>query len=55
MSPSGGWAKPDLKVRFPFKLHIDRGVPDAPGRVVARPDYGTSSPFAPKTGNNSAR
>ncbi|MFJ9020984.1 hypothetical protein ACIRPU_13510 [Streptomyces sp. NPDC102259] len=48
------WAKPDLKVKFPFRLHIDRLVPDATGRVVARPDYGTSFPFDPKSRNNTA-
>ncbi|MFD9005337.1 hypothetical protein ACFV0T_31045 [Streptomyces sp. NPDC059582] len=49
------WAKPDLKVRFPFQLHVDRVVPDATGRVVARPDYGTSFAFDPKSRNNSAK
>jgi hypothetical protein len=49
------WAKPDLKVSFPFQLRIDRVVPDATGRVVARPDYGTSFAFDPKSKNNSAK
>ncbi|MGZ0200528.1 hypothetical protein ACNFR7_10120 [Streptomyces sp. RM1] len=48
------WAKPDLRVGFPFQLRIDRVVPDATGRVVARPDYGTSFAFDPDTENNSA-
>ncbi|MFH9403800.1 hypothetical protein ACH4JS_29190 [Streptomyces sp. NPDC017638] len=48
------WTKPDLDVSFPFRLRIDRVVPDATGRVVARPDYGTSFAFDPDTGNNSA-
>ncbi|TWV53619.1 hypothetical protein FRZ03_09380 [Streptomyces misionensis] len=47
-------AKPDLRVDFPFRLRIDRVVPDATGRVVARPDYGTSFAFDPDTRNNSA-
>ncbi|MET8612465.1 hypothetical protein [Streptomyces misionensis] len=49
------WAKPDLRVGFPFQLRIDRVVPDATGRVVARPDYGTSFAFDPDTENNSAK
>ncbi|MGV9358735.1 hypothetical protein [Streptomyces misionensis] len=48
------WAKPDLRVGFPFQLRIDRVVPDATGRVVARPDYGTAFAFDPDTKNNSA-
>ncbi len=48
------WAKPDLRVGFPFQLRIDRVVPDATGRVVARPDYGTAFAFDPDTENNSA-
>ncbi|WP_392667982.1 hypothetical protein [Streptomyces sp. LN785] len=48
------WAKQDLKVRFPFKLRIDRVVPDATGRVVARPESGTSFAFDPHSKNNSA-
>ncbi|MFI9424348.1 hypothetical protein ACIG54_12400 [Streptomyces achromogenes] len=47
------WAKPDLDVSFPFQLRVDRVVPDATGRVVARPDYGTSFAFDPDSGNNS--
>ena len=50
-----GWAEPDRKVRFSLKPHIDRVVPDATGRVVARPDYGTPFPFDPKTKNNAAK
>ncbi|GGZ14578.1 hypothetical protein GCM10010300_68370 [Streptomyces olivaceoviridis] len=48
------WAKPDLKVGFPFRLRVDRVVPDATGRVVARPDSGTSFAFDPNGKNNSA-
>ncbi|MEU3527955.1 hypothetical protein AB0E62_29510 [Streptomyces sp. NPDC038707] len=48
------WAKPDLDVSFPFQLRVDRVVPDATGRVVARPEYGTSFAFDPDSGNNSA-
>ncbi|MFF7095576.1 hypothetical protein ACFY9A_24740 [Streptomyces rubradiris] len=48
------WAKPGLDVGFPFQLRVDRVVPDATGRVVARPDYGTSFAFDPDSGNNSA-
>ncbi|MEU7408962.1 hypothetical protein AB0B40_06480 [Streptomyces sp. NPDC042638] len=48
------WAKPDLKVSFPFRLRIDRVVPDATGHVTARPDFGTSFTFDPRTKNNSA-
>jgi hypothetical protein len=48
------WAKPDMPVSFPFQLHIDRVVPDATGRVVARPEWGTSFPFDPNSENNSA-
>ncbi|GHI52393.1 CARDB domain-containing protein [Streptomyces rubradiris] len=47
------WAKPGLDVSFPFQLRVDRVVPDATGRVVARPDYGTSFAFDPDSGNNS--
>jgi hypothetical protein len=49
------WAKPDLKVDFPFQLRIDRVVPDATGRVAARPSYGTSFTFDPNPKNNSAK
>ncbi|MFI0967275.1 hypothetical protein ACH4S8_38700 [Streptomyces sp. NPDC021080] len=49
------WIEPGLKVRFPFRLHIDRVVPDATGHVIARPRYGgTSFPFDPNSRNNSA-
>lgn len=47
-------AKPDLDVLFPFRLRIDRVVPDAAGRVVARPYYGAALAFDPDTTNNSA-
>ncbi|MFD8913526.1 hypothetical protein [Streptomyces sp. NPDC059575] len=47
-------AKPDAEASFPFRLRIDRVVPDATGRVVARPSYGTSFAFDPDTENNSA-
>jgi hypothetical protein len=49
------WVKPDLEVSFPFKLRIDRVVPGATGRVVARPGYGTSFSFDPNSKNNSAK
>ncbi|GAB1337830.1 hypothetical protein ACE1SV_44200 [Streptomyces sp. E-15] len=49
------WAKPDLKASFPFQLRIDRVVPDATGTITARPDYGTTFPFDPNTGNNTAK
>jgi hypothetical protein len=48
------WAKPDLTVAFPFQLRVDRVVPDAAGEVVARPDYGTTFPFDPVPGNETA-
>jgi hypothetical protein len=49
------WTTPDLDVSFPFALRIDRVVPDATGRVVAR-SYSGGSPLAfdPDTTNNSA-
>ncbi|MGW1038667.1 hypothetical protein [Streptomyces sp. NPDC002547] len=49
------WAKPDLKVSFPFQLRIDRVVPDATGRVVVHPHSDTSSTFDPNSKNNSAK
>ncbi|MFI0191142.1 hypothetical protein ACH4PW_26785 [Streptomyces sp. NPDC017082] len=49
------WAKPDLTAGFPFRLRIDRIVPDATGRVVARPEFGTSFAFDPDSGNNTAQ
>ncbi|MFJ6833290.1 hypothetical protein [Streptomyces sp. NPDC091209] len=49
------WTTPDLDVSFPFELRIDRVVPDATGRVVARPySGGASLSFDPDTTNNSA-
>ncbi|MET7288428.1 hypothetical protein [Streptomyces sp. NPDC005573] len=48
------WASPDAKADFPFRLRVDRVVPDAKGRVVARPDYGTSFAFDPDSDNDSA-
>ncbi|MFD5792380.1 hypothetical protein ACFWIO_02400 [Streptomyces diastatochromogenes] len=49
------WAKPDLKVSFPFQLRIDRVVPDATGHVVVHPHSDTSSTFDPNSKNNSAK
>ncbi|MFE9878087.1 hypothetical protein [Streptomyces sp. NPDC005784] len=50
------WATPDLEISFPFQLRIDRVVPDATGRVVARPGPGgTYFAFDPDTTNNSAK
>ncbi|MET8561747.1 hypothetical protein ABZV75_14500 [Streptomyces flaveolus] len=49
------WAEPDPKVGFPFRLRLDRVVPDATGRVGARPDSGTSFAFDPNGRNNAAR
>ncbi|MFF4505448.1 hypothetical protein [Streptomyces sp. NPDC001401] len=49
------WAKPDLKVSFPFQLRIDRVVPDATGRVVVHPHSDTSVNFDPNSKNNSAK
>jgi hypothetical protein len=48
------WVKPDVPAGFPFQLRVDRVVPDATGRVVARPGWGTSFPFDPNSENNSA-
>ncbi|KAB1986335.1 hypothetical protein F8144_23390 [Streptomyces triticiradicis] len=49
------WTTPDLDVSFPFQLRVDRVVPDATGRVVARSYSGAASlPFDPDTTNNSA-
>ncbi|MFE1290477.1 hypothetical protein [Streptomyces sp. NPDC058751] len=49
------WTTPDLDVSFPFVLRVDRVVPDATGRVVAR-SYSGARPlsFDPDTTNNSA-
>ncbi|MER5431985.1 hypothetical protein [Streptomyces sp. NPDC002588] len=49
------WAKPDLKVGFPFRLRIDRVVPNATGHVIAHPHSDTSLTFDPNTKNNSAK
>jgi len=49
------WAKPDLKVGFPFQLHIDRVVPDARGRVVVHPHSDTGANFDPNGKNNVAK
>ncbi|GAA3798556.1 hypothetical protein GCM10022403_035430 [Streptomyces coacervatus] len=49
------WAKPNLKVAFPFQLHIDRVVPDATGQVVVHPHSDASSNFDPNTKNNTAQ
>jgi hypothetical protein len=49
------WAKPNLKVAFPFKLHIDRLVPNATGHVTVHPHSDTSSNFDPKPKNNTTR
>jgi hypothetical protein len=49
------WAKPDLKVGFPFQLRIDRVVPDATGRVIVHPHSDTSVTFDPNARNNSAK
>jgi hypothetical protein len=49
------WTTPDLDVSFPFGLRIDRVVPDATGRVVARAYAGGASlAFDPDSTNNSA-
>ncbi|MER5401942.1 hypothetical protein [Streptomyces sp. NPDC002599] len=49
------WTTPDLDVSFPFELRVDRVVPDATGRVVARPYAGGGSlAFDPDPTNNSA-
>jgi hypothetical protein len=48
------WAEPDVRAAFSFGLRVDRVVPDATGRVVARPDFGTSFPFDPQPRNNTA-
>ncbi|MFE7424143.1 MULTISPECIES: hypothetical protein [unclassified Streptomyces] len=50
------WTLPDTTHAFPFKLRIDRVVPDATGQVVLRPSFGsTPFPFDPDAGNNTAR
>lgn len=49
------WAKPNLKVAFPFKLHIDRLVPNATGHVTVHPHSDTSSNFDPKPKNNTTK
>ncbi|MFF5185318.1 hypothetical protein ACFY30_16275 [Streptomyces sp. NPDC000345] len=49
------WAKPDLKVGFPFQLRIDRVVPDATGRVVVHPHADGSRTFDPNSRNNTAK
>ena len=49
------WAKPDLKVGFPFRLRIDQVVPDATGRVIVHPHAHTSAALDPTTRNNSAK
>jgi hypothetical protein len=49
------WAKPDLRVGFPFQLRIDQVVPDATGRVIVHPHADTSAAFDPNTRNNSAK
>ncbi|SES04493.1 hypothetical protein SAMN04487983_10294 [Streptomyces sp. yr375] len=48
------WAKPDLKVAFPFQLRIDTVVPDATGHVTVHPHSDKSDAFDPNTSNNSA-
>ncbi|MCX4763680.1 hypothetical protein OG562_22485 [Streptomyces sp. NBC_01275] len=49
------WAKPHLKVSYPFQLRIDRVVPDATGHVVVHPHSDTSATFDPNTENNTAK
>ncbi|WLW53406.1 hypothetical protein [Streptomyces sp. YU58] len=49
------WAKPDLKVDFPFQLRVDRVVPDAIGRVIVHPHSDRSTTFDPDAKNNTAR
>ena len=49
------WAKPDLKVSFPFQLRIDRVVADATGRVIVHPHSDKSVTFDPNSKNNSAK
>ncbi|MFI9170878.1 hypothetical protein [Streptomyces lincolnensis] len=49
------WAKPDLKVDFPFRLRVDRVVPDATGRVTVHPHSDRSTTFDPNLKNNTAK
>ncbi|MEU3785776.1 hypothetical protein [Streptomyces sp900129855] len=49
------WAKPRLKVDFPFRLRIDRVVPDATGRVTVHPHSDTSVGFDPNPRNDTAK
>ncbi|MFI9625163.1 hypothetical protein [Streptomyces sp. NPDC052042] len=50
------WTLPDTTRTFPFKLRVDRVVPDAAGQIVLRPSFGsTSFPFDPEPGNNNAQ
>ncbi|QMV12424.1 hypothetical protein GJU35_20745 [Streptomyces lincolnensis] len=49
------WAKPDLKVDFPFRLRVDRVVPDATGSVTVHPHSDRSTTFDPNLRNNTAK
>ncbi|MCQ9135830.1 hypothetical protein [Streptomyces hilarionis] len=48
------WAKPHLKVDFPFLLRIDRVVPDATGHVTVHTHTDVPGDFDPKSANDSA-
>ena len=49
------WTLPDTAHAFPFKLRIDQVVPDATGKVVLRPSFGSAPfPFDPNPENNTA-
>lgn len=49
------WADPKLKAAFPFRLRIDRVVPDATGHVVVHPHSDRPGSFDPNPRNDSAR
>ncbi|QNP71921.1 hypothetical protein IAG44_22570 [Streptomyces roseirectus] len=46
--------KPGQTAEFPFKVRVDSVVPDAKGKVTARPPFGAGFSFDPDTSNNSA-
>jgi hypothetical protein len=46
--------KPGQSAGFPFKVRVDSVVPDAKGKVSARPSFGTGFSFDPDSSNNSA-
>ncbi|MGJ5898755.1 hypothetical protein DF268_31525 [Streptomyces sp. V2] len=46
--------KPGQSAGFPFTVRVDSVVPDAKGKVSARPSFGTGFSFDPDSSNNSA-